>query len=175
VNTASLEVAAPRSAARSPVTLLRRLVVLPAGVAGLAVALMTVVTCVDVVGRRFGHPLTGAYDFVEILGAITIAGALPYTTACKGHVAIELFLQKLPRRGRAVLDAFVRIVSILMFAFLTWRFIQYGAELKASGQVTLTLRWPIFWLPYWIAFCSGVMILVILYQLVRPGKELMKP
>ncbi len=156
-------------------TLLRWLVALPAGVAGLAVALMVVVTCVDVVGRRFGYPLTGAYDLVEILGAITIAGALPYTTACKGHVAIELFLQKLPRRGRIILDGFVRIVSILMFAFLTWRFIEYGAELKASGQVTLTLRWPIFWLPYWIAFCSGVMILVILYQLVRPGKELMKP
>ncbi len=144
-------------------------------VAGLAVTVMIVVTCVDVVGRRFGHPLKGAYDIVELLGAIVIAGALPYTTGCKGHVAIEFFFQRLGRRGRIVVDTLVRLISVSMFAFLTWRFIQYGAELRASGQVTLTLRWPIFWMPWWMALCSGVMILVILYHLVHPGKELMKP
>ena len=74
-----------------------------AGVAGLAVAAMIILTCVDVVGRRLGHPLTGTYDIVEILGAISIIGALPYTTACKGHVAIEFLFQKLSRLGRAIL------------------------------------------------------------------------
>lgn len=143
--------------------------------AGLAVTVMIVVTCVDVVGRRFGHPLKGAYDIVELLGAIVIAGALPYTTGRKGHVAIEFFFQRLGRRGRIVIDTLVRSISVSMFAFLTWRFIQYGTELRASGQVTLTLRWPMFWMPWWMALCSGVMILVILYHLAHPGKELMKP
>ena len=143
--------------------------------AGLAVTVMIVVTCVDVVGRRFGHPLKGAYDIVELLGAIVIAGALPYTTGRKGHVAIEFFFQRLGRRGRIVIDTLVRSISVSMFAFLTWRFIQYGTELRASGQVTLTLRWPMFWMPWWMALCSGVMILVILYHLMHPGKELMKP
>jgi TRAP-type C4-dicarboxylate transport system permease small subunit len=144
-------------------------------VAGAAVAAMIAVTCVDVIGRRFGCPLKGAYDIVELLGAITIAGALPYTTACRGHVAIEFFAQKLPALGRAVVGTVVRLVSMALFLFLTWRFIRYGAELRACGQVTLTLQWPIFWMPYLMALCSGTTVLVLLYDLVHPGKELLKP
>jgi TRAP-type C4-dicarboxylate transport system permease small subunit len=155
--------------------LLRRFVGLLAGVAGLAVAAMILVTCVDVVGRRLGYPLKGAYDLVEILGAISIIGALPYTTACKGHVAIEFLPHRLSPRGRIVLGTFVALVCVFIYAFLTWRFIQYGIDLKASNQGTVTLRWPIFWLPHGMAVCTAATILVILYQIVRPGKELMKP
>jgi TRAP-type C4-dicarboxylate transport system permease small subunit len=157
------------------VSTLRAVVNLLAAVAGLAIVAMILVTCVDVVGRRLGYPLKGTYDIVEMLGAIMIAGAMPYTTACKGHVAIEFLLHKLTRRGRIVLDVFVRSASMLMFAFLTWRFIQYGQELKASGQVTLTLQWPVFWLPYWMAICMAAMIPVLLYLFMHPEKELMKP
>lgn len=154
---------------------LRLIVNVLAGAAALAIVVMILVTCVDVVGRRLGYPLKGAYDVVELLGAIMIAGALPYTTACKGHVAIEFLLHTLSRRGRIVLDLFVRSASIVLFAFLTWRFFQYGRELRASGQVTLTLQWPIFWLPYWMAVCCAVMIPVLVYLFMHPEKELMKP
>ncbi len=154
---------------------LRLIVNLLAAVAALAIVVMILVTCVDVVGRRIEYPLKGTYDMVELLSAIMIAGALPYTTAYKGHVAIEFILQKLSRRGRFILDAIIRGASILMFAFLTWRFIQYGRELRASGQVTLTLQWPVFWLPYWMAVCTAMMIPVLVYLFMHPDKELMKP
>lgn len=157
------------------VVALRWLVSALAVVAGIAIAAMIVVTCIDVVGRRFGHPLKGTYDIVEILGAVIIAGGLPYTTGCKGHVAIEFFFQRLSRLGRIIVDTFVRMITIPMFSFLTWRFIHYGLEIKASGQGTSTMGWPIFWLPWWLALCCGVMVLVILYHLMHPGKELMKP
>ncbi len=157
------------------VSVLRGAVSALAVVAGAAVVAMIVVTCIDVIGRRFGRPLRGTYDIVEILGAITIAGGLPYTTACKGHVAIEFFFQRLSRPGRIIVDTFVRMITIPMFSFLTWRFIHYGLEIKASGQGTSTMGWPIFWLPWWMALCSGVMVLVIVYHLMHPGKELMKP
>jgi TRAP-type C4-dicarboxylate transport system permease small subunit len=127
--------------------------------AGAAVAAMILVTCADVVGRRFGCPLKGTYDIVELLGAVTVTGALPYTTACRGHVAIERFVQKLPLFGRILVGTAMRVISFFMFAFLTFRFVLYGRELRASGQVTLTLQWPIFWMPYWMALRSGAMVL----------------
>jgi len=157
------------------VSLLRRIVTALGVVAGLAIVAMIVVTCVDVVGRLFSRPIKGAYDIVELLGAITIAGGLPYTTGCKGHVAIEFFWQRLSRRGRIIVDTFARLITISMFTFLTWRFVQYGTELRASGQGNATLGWPVFWLPWWMALCTGVMVLVILYHLMHPGKELMRP
>ncbi len=157
------------------VQLLRRIVSVLGVVAGAAVVAMIAVTCVDVVGRFFGWPLKGTYDLVMMLGAITIACGLPYTTGCKGHVAIEFFWQRLSRRGRIVVDTLSRLITISMFSFLTWRFIQYGAELRTSGQGTATLGWPVFWLAWLMALCTGVMTLVILYHLMHPGKELMKP
>ncbi len=155
--------------------LLRRLVALLAGIAGLAVAAMIVLTCVDVGARRLGYPLKGAYDLVEVLGAITITGALPYTTACRGHVSIEFLPQKLSARGRIVLSTVVALVFLAVFAFLTWRFVQYGVELQASNQGMVTLRWPVFWLAHWMALCTAATILVLLYQITHPGKELMRP
>jgi TRAP-type C4-dicarboxylate transport system permease small subunit len=175
VESASTQTATLRPLYGRYVSCLRWVVNILAAVAGLAIVAMIVVTCVDVVGRRLGYPLKGTYDIVELLGAVMIAGAMPYTTAYRGHVAIEFLIQALPHRGRIILDLLVRAASMSMFAFLTWRFIEYGRELKASGQVTPTLQWTVFWLPYWMAICCAVMIPVLLYLSMHPKKELMKP
>jgi TRAP-type C4-dicarboxylate transport system permease small subunit len=175
VEPASIQISAVGQAYARYVWLLRRIVSVLGVVAGVAVVAMIAVTCADVVGRLFGWPIKGAYDIVELLGAIIIAGGLPYTTGCKGHVAIELFFQKLSRLGRIIVDTVARVITISMFSFLTWRFMLYGTELRASGQGTATLGWPVFWLAWWMALCTGVMVLVILYHLMHPGKELMKP
>ena len=155
--------------------LVRGLVYLLAGIAGFGVVAMMGVTCLDVVLRLFGRPLVGAYDIVRIAGAITIACGLPYTTAVKGHVAIEYFFHKLSRRGRVVIDSLVRTACIVLFGFLSWQSVRYGLALKQSGQVTMTLQIPVFWLPYVIALACGAMVLVILYNLLHPGREMIKP
>ena len=145
-------------------------------VSGLCVFLMIGIICADVVLRRFSHPIKGAYDIVKIAGAVTLASALPYTTAVKGHVAIEYFFHKLNRTGRVVVDSVVRLLGIGLFAFLSWRSFIYGLELRRSGQVAQTLEvLPIFWVPWIIAFCCLVVILVIVYNMIHPGREMIKP
>jgi TRAP-type transport system small permease protein len=151
------------------------LVTLLAGVAALAVGVMILLTCADVVGRRLGHPLNGTYELVEVFGAIAMVSALPYTTACKAHVAIDFLPHKLSSRGRMILGTFVALVCIAIYAVLTWGLVQYGFELKANSQGTVTLRWPIFWLPPWMGICTAATVLVLLYQIMRPGRELMQP
>lgn len=146
-----------------------------AGVAGLGVLAMMSVTCADVVLRIFDRSLTGAVDLVTLAGAVTIACALPYTTAVKGHVAVEYFFHKLGRRGRVVVDTLTRLLAIGMFAVVCRESIRYGGKLHANGEVTMTLDIPTFWVPYVIAFASGTVALVILGHLLHPGKELIKP
>ena len=144
-------------------------------VAGLGVLTMMVTTCLDVVLRLFRMPLTGAFDIVKLAGVVAIACALPYTTAVKGHVAIEFFFLKLSRPGRVVLDTVVRLLGMALFGLLSWQSVQYGASLRRSGQVTLTLQLPVFWAPYVIAFSCAVVVLVILHNMLHPGKEMIKP
>jgi TRAP-type C4-dicarboxylate transport system permease small subunit len=153
----------------------RTLVFALAFVSGLGILAMMCTTCLDVILRVLGFPLTGAFDIVKIAGAVTIACALPYTTAVKGHVAIEYFFLKLPRRGRIVVDTVTRSLCMVLFALIAWRSVVYGTGLWKRGQVTSTLELPIFWVPYVIAFCCAMVVLVIFHNLLHPGKEMIKP
>lgn len=156
-------------------TALRAAVYLLALLSGLAVLAIVGITVLDVVLRKSPWPMVGAYDIVKIFGTVTIAAALPYTTAVKGHVAIEFFYHKLARPGRVVLDVFLRVLSISLFGLGARECWLYGNILRDTRQVSQTLQWPIFWLPYLIAVCLIVMALVILYHLMHPGKAMIKP
>jgi TRAP-type C4-dicarboxylate transport system permease small subunit len=154
---------------------LRRLVMLMAFLAGASICAMMLVTCIDVIGRAFNHPLPGAYDIVKILGVLTIACGLPYTTAVKGHVAVEFFFQKMPRRLRVLVDTLNRLLVIALFGILSWQSVQYGAALHQSGEVTPTMQIPVFWVPYVIAVSCGIVVLVVLQNLLHPGKVMIRP
>jgi TRAP-type C4-dicarboxylate transport system permease small subunit len=145
--------------------------------AGLGVLTMVAVTCIDVILRLpwINRSLLGAYDIVKITGALTLAATLPYTTAVKGHVAIEYFFHKFNRRGRIVIDTIIRLMGMTLFAFLSWRSVIYGLDLYRIGQVSQTLQLPVFWIPYVIGFCCGIVVLVIGHNLVHPGQEMIKP
>lgn len=144
-------------------------------IAGTAVCVMVAVTCVDVVLRRLGSPLHGALDIVTIAGTIAIGGAMPYTTAVKGHVSIEYFFHKLSRKGRIVVDTFSRLIGITLFIYLTRQFAQYGTILRASGRVMPTLQTPVFWMPYMLSVCCALVTLVILHNMLHPNRKMVKP
>ena len=125
--------------------------------------------------RPFNRPLTGTYDLVKIFGALAIACSLPYTTAVKGHVAVEYFFHKLSWRARVVTDTVLRVLGIGLFLMLGWRSVLYGFRLKASGTVALTLRAPLYPIPWLIGVSCFVVSLVIFHNLLHPGQETIKP
>lgn len=159
------------------VSALRGLVTGLVVVSGLAVLAMVGVTCLDVILRlpMIRRSLIGTEDIVKIAGAVALATALPYTTAVKGHVAIEYFYHKLNRSGRITLDTGTRVLAMALFVFLSWRSAVYGLELLDNGQVSQTLQLPVFWVAWVISFCCGVVVLVIAEHLVSPGRKLIKP
>lgn len=146
-------------------------------VAGLAVFLMIGIICADVLLRLpwINKPFVGAYDIVRIAGAVALAGALPYTTAVKGHVAIEYFFHKLGPVSRIAVDSIMRLLSIILLGFLGWQSLLYGRSMHISGQVSQTLQIPLFWLPWIIGICCFAAALVVVYQLVFPRREMIKP
>jgi TRAP-type C4-dicarboxylate transport system permease small subunit len=154
---------------------LRAVVLALAAISGLGIVAMMLVTCADVIMRIANHPLTGAFDIVKICGAITIATSLPYTTALKGHVAIEYFFHKLSKGARIIVDSIVRLLTTTLFCFLTWQCIKYGQSIKAVGQTSNTLEIPLFWVPWVLAFSTAVVAMVILHNLLNPTKEMIKP
>jgi len=135
---------------------------------------MMLVTCLDVALRVCGVPIKGAYDVVRVAGAITIACALPVTTAMKGHVAIEYFFQRLNRRWRIAVDSLMRLLMIGGFLLAAVESVGYGVRFLKSGQVTDTIEMPIFWVPWLMAVSFAVTALVVVFHLVYPGRELVR-
>lgn len=166
---------APARVSKAVFRPVRWLVFALAGVSGVAVLVMMTVTCLDVALRIVGRSLVGAVDIVTMASAVAIACALPYTTAVKGHVAVEYFFHKLGRTGRVVVDTVTRLVGIGMFAVVCRECIRHGNKLRASHTVSMTLQIPTFWVSYVIAVSAGVVVLVILYNLLHPGREMIKP
>jgi TRAP-type C4-dicarboxylate transport system permease small subunit len=146
-------------------------------VSGLSVMAIMIVTCADVILRLpwIGRPITASYDLVKIGGAISLAAALPYTTAVKGHVAISFLLVKLSPFGKRLLSVLISLMGMALFVFFAWRSVSYGLYFHKVGQVSQTSEIPIFWVPCAVGVCCAVVVLVILHDMMCPKRGLARP
>lgn len=156
-------------------SIISRVIKVFAYIAGISILLMMGITVIDVIMRLFNTGLTGAYDLVRALGALSVACGLPYLTAVKGHIAIEYFYHKSGRAGRIVMDLIIRVSSIIIFGFLSYHTFKHGLSLLSKGEVFPNLGLPVFWIPLVISLNSLLMIIVFIYHMTHPGKEYIKP
>lgn len=120
-------------------------------IAGAVLAFMMLVTLFDVTMRQFKKPLVGGVEIISFAGAVVIGFALPYSTWKKAHVFVDLLVEKLAPRPRAVLNAVTRSVSILLFLFIGYNFILYGFDLIKTGEVSAGFRLPYYPITFGLA------------------------
>lgn len=130
-------------------------------IAGWALVGMTGLTCADVVLRAFRRPILGTYEIVGFLGAVVISFALAETTLKRGHVAVEALVKHLPLKVQGVIYFITHLLSLFLFGLITYECWIYARDLKASGEVSLTLKIPFYPIMYGIA-CSAIMVCLIL-------------
>jgi TRAP-type C4-dicarboxylate transport system permease small subunit len=158
--------------------ILKKTIEVLAVISGTALILIVVVMCYDVlVDKIINKPIAGLNDIIKILGCISISLALPYVTACKGHIAIEYFFQKLWKTGRFIVDTLTRSTTIIFFGVISyWSFFK-GTKIFATHECFSTLfsgHIPIFWLYYVVGISTAITALTILHNLVQPKKDLVK-
>jgi len=148
-------------------------------VAGTAIVSMMVLTCADVVlrlGVTFYHeyrwslfssfmPIPGTYELVCFLGAVAVSFAMAHTSVEKGHVAVSLIVRLLPERIQNIIGSITGTFGIILFALLSWQSVLYANDLRASGEVSLTLQLPFYPFVYGIAFASFAVCLVLVLEL----------
>jgi len=106
--------------------------ILPLGLRFIENALLVVCACIfmllmflgagDVIGRFFfSRPITGAYELsTMMMGAIVLLG-WAYTQRQGGHVAVELFYNKFPPLFKRAAALFSQILSLGLFAIITYK------------------------------------------------------
>ena len=94
---------------------------------------MAALTCVDVVGRFFGHPVFGSVELVGFMATLSVALALPYTHQVKGHIGVEILVRLFSDRTQTIIELCTSILSLGLFALITWRMAVYARTMQKSG------------------------------------------
>ena len=136
-------------------------------VACVALLLVTFVTMSDITLRAFKRPIVGSLEIVTFLGALLIAFSLPYTTEKGGHVYVDILVDKLKGRAKAVLVMATRIFGVVLFIFIGANFINYGFSTLRSGEVSPSFRIPLYPLSFALAFAFFIEALILVSQFYR--------
>jgi TRAP-type C4-dicarboxylate transport system permease small subunit len=136
------------------------------GVCGLL--LMMAITCADVVGAKlFLQPVYGALDLVMFAQLVAISFATAFALILGRHVAVEFFVILLPARLQAIIDSVISFLGLTLFALIVWRLAVYGYSLQVGGEVSATLRMPLYPFAYSVALASIPVSLVLLVDMLK--------
>jgi TRAP-type C4-dicarboxylate transport system permease small subunit len=134
---------------------------------------MLLVVC-NILLRLFDRPIEGTYEWVGFLTAAAIGLALAYCTVEEGHIAVTFFVDKLAPGCQAAIDFVVKLLSVAFLVLAFWESLLYGASMKASGEVALTTKVPFYPFIYLIALGLLVMALVILSEILKTRRKVVR-
>lgn len=148
-----------------------------ATLAGLALLLMMLIGAANVVGTKLlGLPVPGTYELTETLMVASAFLAMALAHADNSHIRVELLIDRLPPRGRALADAFAQLCTAGFFAAIAW--FGWSAALHSlrvgefsSGSLPLPM-WPAR-----LALALGATLMVVqgVAHLARDARTLASP
>jgi TRAP-type C4-dicarboxylate transport system permease small subunit len=107
----------------------------------LGVALVTVSDAV--LRDALGRPLPGTFEATELVLALVIFLALPYTSLSDGHVVVDMLTGRLGQRAQAVFISVNALVCATLFGLIALQQATLAAEFLATQRTTITMRLPV--------------------------------
>ena len=136
-------------------------------IGAVALTFMMLLTVADVILRAGGRPILGTYEMVAFSLAIVIGFTVPQVSLDRGHVFMEIVLDKVSKRSKAILNTFTRILCIILFAIIGYNLFSVGNELVTSGEVSSTLKLPFYPIAYGVGVCCFIECFVFIFDIVR--------
>ena len=121
-------------------------------IGAISITAMMLLTAVDVIGRYFKYPIFGSVELVGFLATIIVAAALPYTYKVDGHVGVEILVRLLSKKTQLIIDLFTRTLTLFLFCLVTWQMFLYAQDIQKTGEVSMNLEFPIYYIVYLLAF-----------------------
>jgi len=145
-----------------------------AWIAGCFLVAMVLLTCSNIFLRIVWLPIMGTFELMGFFCAIVTAFALGYTQINKGHVQVDILIQRFSQKTKSILNVVNSLICMSFFAFVTWQITKYGTTLWKTGEMTETLRIIYYPFTYAVAFGCAALSLVFLADLLKllfPEKE----
>ena len=99
----------------------------------------------DMVARAFGGSVAafpGDEDFVRLIISAPVLKRFPYCQLPRGHVAVNLFVERMPQSVQRAIDVVSLIGMTLLALFLLYWMVIGMVETRADHAVSRVLEWP---------------------------------
>jgi TRAP-type C4-dicarboxylate transport system permease small subunit len=141
-----------------------------AGLAGIALVLLAIIGTADVIGASFlGIPVPGTVEIGASLMVAGIALGLPKAQRDRRQIRVEIVVDRLPPRPRAVLDVIAQLSLAVMLAGIAWM----GWRMFLTSVSTHEFSQGLIEIPMWparLALALGATLAVVqtIVIIVRP-------
>ena len=124
---------------------------------GALLVALTGMSVASITGRALlGRPVPGDFELVQIACGASIAAFLPYCQLQRGNIIVDFFTVRASRGVQGALDAFGALLVALVMAALAWRTAVGMVAVRAAGEVSMIVGFPI-----WIGYAAIVPSLVL--------------
>ncbi len=136
--------------------------------AGVLLTVITLMTCLSVLGRNTtSTTLVGDFELTGVAAGAAIALFLPWCQLRRGNIIVDFFTARASERTTAALDRIGALVLGLCMALLAWRTVLGGLSAWSTQSATMMLGFP-EWIVYtlmvpplvltaFIGLCQGLL------------------
>jgi TRAP-type C4-dicarboxylate transport system permease small subunit len=124
------------------------------GTLGLVAQVMVIL--VDVIGRYFGAPLTGAQDISQMAMVVLVFGAMALCDKVGGHISVDLFETVMPGWMIRIGDALSALLGAAGFLGIAWATLESAALSKMLNLATNIIGLPKVHFRYFVVAASLV-------------------
>jgi TRAP-type C4-dicarboxylate transport system permease small subunit len=144
-------------------------------IARLGMLALLVLVIANVILRYGWKSIQGTYDYVGLITATSVALAISYCAYERGHIEVEILMERFPQRVQAIVGSVVTLISAGFFGMASWQSVVVGISMKAAHDTTMAVYVPLYPFMYILAFGLGLMVLVILMQCVKHISKAVNP
>jgi len=138
---------------------------------GALLTVITLMTCVSVIGRNtVGWTIVGDFELTGAVAGAGIALFLPYCQLKRGNIGVDFFTAWASPHARATLDRLGTLLLALAMSFMTWRTAIGGLKAWASKSGSMMLGFP-EWVVYAFIVPSLALTAAIAFVQVWQGAD----
>ncbi len=129
-------------------------------VGGLVLVGLVVMSLISVVGRKlFSFAVPGDVEVLQMLAAVAGSMFFAYCHLIQGDVKVDFFTHNMTPWKIAFLDFFGSLTVGLFGAIIAWRTAAGALSLKAVGESSAILAWPV-WIPQALMVPGFIMLAI---------------
>lgn len=134
-------------------------------VAGVLLTVITLMTCVSLIGRNTtGWTIVGDFELSGAAAGAAIALFLPWCQMRRGNIIVDFFTTRASARTNERLDRFGALLFALALALMAWRTMVGGLSAWKSQSGTMMIGFP-EWVIY--AFMVPPLVLCVVIGLAQ--------